>query len=246
MSRRFAIVFVAMAIGVACDSPTAPTQDRLTSLALSAESLIVPRNGNAQVSAEFTDATGKRDVTSEATWVSSNPSAVSVVAGRVSAVGIGTVEVVASYRGASKSVRVVARRNLALAGNVLVIDQRTASLNGVHLSVAQRGLAGWVGSDHHGDKTVRLVFDRTRTLNWAVNAAIDPGPRELLLEVWTWLPSNVADVVVDSSSTVTIIDRDTFEELSTLSLVAPPTTITGHGFVTIPIMIDIFASASLD
>ena len=119
------ILVPAALLAEACHhGPTAPT---VTDLSFGAASVTLQRYESIHVSLLQKRANGTtEDVTTSATWSSSAPDVVTAQAGVLTAVGVGTATITASYAGQAASIDVDARRNLYYRADLLISDTRNA------------------------------------------------------------------------------------------------------------------------
>jgi hypothetical protein len=112
-----------LALNGACDrgAGAPPTSPTAVDLALSLSTVTLPRYGSVQTTLRLARSDGtSQDVTGAAVWTSMAPAIATVQAGLVTAVGVGTANVAASYGGLTVGLDVVARRNTRLVGAVTV------------------------------------------------------------------------------------------------------------------------------
>jgi len=240
MRRKLLLIVVLAALLMpACHehSPAAPTS---VALVMTPTALTVPRNATASIMVQVQRSNGTlEDVTATAVWTSSAPAVVTVTAGVIKAVGVGTATVTVAYGGLTRTVDVVARRNTRLVGSIVVedLDQR----NSIH----------WVGS--YLDS--RMVFSRSFSgayANYRVDfpqsgqafdSSVVPGTSKLSLKVQHAWPLEV-HYGTRAESYVEIWDSDTNEVLTRLPLsvqivtVPPVVPTTGKIIWTLPI--DVF------
>jgi hypothetical protein len=118
------LVPAALLAGACHHGPTAPT---VTDLSFGAASVTLQRYESIHVSLLQKRANGTtEDVTTSATWSSSAPDVVTAQAGVLTAVGVGTATITASYAGQAASIDVDARRNLYYRADLLISDTRNA------------------------------------------------------------------------------------------------------------------------
>jgi hypothetical protein len=118
------LVAAALLAGACHHGPTAPT---VTDLSFGAASVTLQRYESIHVSLLQKRANGTtEDVTTSATWSSSAPDVVTAQAGVLTAVGVGTATITASYAGQAASIAVDARRNLYYRADLLISDTRNA------------------------------------------------------------------------------------------------------------------------
>ncbi len=120
--KRVVAVGCLLLLTMGCQhSPAAPTP---VELLVTPVTLTLARNATSSMRAQVERSNGTiEDVTAAAVWTSSAPDVVTVQAGLVKAVGIGTATVTAGYDGLTRSVSIVARRNTRLTGEITVEDR---------------------------------------------------------------------------------------------------------------------------
>jgi hypothetical protein len=241
---RFLTVALAAVVSACTETlPARPAKVFSRSFTLSDTSLTLGRNATRQLAAttELTDGSLK-DVTADAAWTTTAPDVAIVNGGLVTAVGIGEATVSASFGGRVRTVSITAHRNLRVEGKVTVRDVpppigTIGRIDVVTLDVEGRGVGGLgCGGSTSGRHVCTVSFpsnDRTRSA-----AAVEPGSREVGVEVHTWNGSPVA-LFTDPESTYRLVDRDTNEvvetgELPRLDAAAGPQRVTMRWTVQIP------------
>ena len=108
-------------LAAACQhSPAAPTS---VALLVTPDTLTVARNATSPITVQVQRSNGTlEDVTAAGVWTSSAPAVVTVTAGMIKAVGVGTATVTVTYNGLTRTVDVVPRRNTRLLGSIVVGD----------------------------------------------------------------------------------------------------------------------------
>ena len=157
-------IAIALALG-ACKkaSPTAPTPTA-QSVAISGTANFANKNQTSQLTASVTmsDSTTK-DVTSSATWVSSNSSIASVTsAGVVTALGNGTATITATYEGKSATVAATIALKATLAVSSRFIRQCTPFRAGLDITMSET--SGNAGLDI--SQVTVYMWDWTKTLRF--------------------------------------------------------------------------------
>lgn len=216
MNLLRSIVIGSSLVALACanghQTPVSPTRS-LIGLALGQQSVVVGRNHTAalQLTASYSDGSTE-NVTSAATWSTSDGSVVRVDAGVVTAVGIGHATVRAEFTGRSASSEVTGRRNTTLSGsataacspNVAILQGLEAVLDDTQVTRIEPV------DDTHGIASVTVSFS---------DVPVIPGDHELKIKV---LRTGFAiQSATPSPTTVTaapgprlkIIDADTGQEL---------------------------------
>src|SRR4051812_24864217 len=120
--NRSVAVFILLIVSTACSSNSTPTSPTAASATVSAVAVTGSTVSKSVVQmtamATLTDGT-TRDVTSSATWTTSNAAIAAVsTSGRVTILGNGEVDVRASYQNVSGSTRLAATQKFALGGVV--------------------------------------------------------------------------------------------------------------------------------
>ena len=197
----------------ACEgSPTEP----VPLLTVSATELSLVRTETRALTATTTVKGAGTDVTSAATWRSSNTQVATAVAGLVTAVGPGTATISAEHSGQTRSLTVTVRRRTSLSGE-LRVETLDGSSTVEFLALYLDGVeVGGTGTSSPAQRlNVRFVSDRQRT-------AAEPGGREVRvrLESRNNRALNQAEFsyVMRWLTPVTVVDRDTSESLTTLEL----------------------------
>ena len=213
--RRTSIAVALALMTLACGrSPSAPTG---VALVCTPTTVIVARNATSAVTVHVQRSNGtKDDVTATAVWSSSAPGVVTVAAGVIRAVGVGTATVTVAYDGMTSTVDVVARRNTRLAGSIVVkdLDQRYS----IHWLKCYLDARMVYSLGFSGGYSVRRVdFPQS---DESYDYSVQPGPSTLSLEVRHDLPLQIGDVHYGTraESYVEIWDSDTNEVLTRLPL----------------------------
>jgi hypothetical protein len=216
LRHLFLLVSVAVLSG-ACDhgegTPTSPTT---VSLALSLSTVTVPRYGSIQTTLRLTHSDGtSQDVTGAAVWDSTAAAIATVQAGLVTAVGIGTARVTASYSGITCALDVVARRNTRLVGSVTVEAKELNGIQAVRAELDGRMVNGQSFSGTR--KSWTIVIGQG---HWAsYDTSVPPGAHTLTARVTLLTrPDLQVRGASDPSSYVEVRDSDTDEVLARILL----------------------------
>jgi hypothetical protein len=220
---------------------TTPTPS-LVSLVVSQDSVVVPRNGTVRLVARtrLSDGSGE-DITGTATWSSSDTQVVTVQAGTITSVGIGSAMITVSYGGMSRVVPVVARRNMGLGGVVTLngiylcrcfdCDISTSPLlDGAFLRMEQ----AWDWST--GIRTLKFGSTSSRL------GEVDPGTHTLAVRILNSFECQDLSASSAAESYVEIRDLDTGELLDRQSLAGQTLTVpTGaSGSLTWSLVVGVF------
>jgi len=210
---RHALWIALVAAGIGCDNPAAPTTllgppnnpggqttpiAALRSLAIGGTlALHQPGDtGQLRVTATFSDGTTK-DVTAEAAWSCQNcPGVVSVSAGLVTAVGHGSGEIGAAYRGLRQStaVRVAPEGAFLVKGpvtdggpNFYLHDARVEATSASGTYSTTTGTSGWftlpgaglvtlrASKDGYDDAVVQVTVDHDQQVTLGLRRRQQPG-----------------------------------------------------------------------
>lgn len=224
-------------------SPSAPTAVVAVALVCTPATVAVARNATSAVTVQVQQSNGTlEDVTATAVWTSSAPAVVTVTAGMIKAVGVGTATVTVAYGGLTRTVDVVARRNTRLAGSIVVkdLDQRYS----IHWLKCYLDARMVYSLGFSGGYSVRRVdFPQS---DESYDYSVQPGLSTLSLEVRHDLPLQIGDVHYGTSaeSYVEIWDSDTNEVLTRLPLsvqaVTVPPVVPTTGEIIWTLTIDVF------
>jgi hypothetical protein len=188
-------------------SPAAPA----AVLAVSQGSVALSRTSTVQITATSSQAATTADVTSAATWRTSNPQVATVSAGLITAVGPGTAVITAEHAGQSRAVSVVVRRRVFVRGEVTVTNLAgQPSVDGITVTLDGQQIGGLGASGLIASRTAR--FGMT-TLG---RRPAEPGTRDLAIVFGVWASSQHAITFVGGGATV--VDLDTDEEIVVLPL----------------------------
>jgi len=219
--------------------PAAPSS---VTLVVSAETVTVPRNAASAITVQVQRSNGtSEDVTAVATWTSSAPAVVTVQAGMVRAVGVGTATVTVSYSGLSRTIAVVARRNTRLTGAISIEDTNGwPSIPAVQAYLEAREVYGLFFSGGEKRYTIPLGDPQSS----GNDTSVEPGQVHLVLRT-TADPFTLSTITWASrpESYVEIRDRDTDDVLARLPLAAQTATRPALGVpgeMVWPLTIDVF------
>lgn len=176
----------------------------------------------------------QQDVTATATWTSSNPSIVTVDAGSVKAVGLGTASITAQYQGQSITLNATARRRTAITGSVRLSNAAGVESMVVLIGQVDGHNVGYTGtSSAQAAQTVQLLLK-------VPDSVVDPGPHEVAVTLpeQTGAPNTY---VSDASSYADVIDRDTKEKLKRIPLPVQTKTLSFTDKMTWTVQVDVFS-----
>jgi hypothetical protein len=224
---RVAAVALVAAGAVACgdESPAVVTTSpspTLAALVVSQDTPVVPRNGTLRlaVRSRLTDGSGE-DVTGAAAWVSSDTQVATVQAGVLTGVAPGSATVTVAYGGLSKAIPVVTRRNMLLAGLIVVGGTGSLPWSGFACNVPRVVYLDTL-SLTTTDKP-EYYSSTTRTFDFGTTGKhdtyVDPGSYALAIEIAN--PDSYCGTFVPASQAgawVEIRDRDTGDVLSRVGL----------------------------
>lgn len=178
----------------------------------------------------------QQDVTSAATWTSSNPAIVTVGAGTVKAVGIGSASIRVEYQGQSVTLPVTARRRTFVEGTIGVTNA-TGRQSIVVIVVQLDGKdVGYSATSHaHASMTVDVTSFFPAT-------TVTPGSHELALSVpEEILVDGPNTYISDSTSHINVIDLDTEEQLKVITLPVQQQVLSPTDKMTWTVQIDVFS-----
>ena len=209
--KRAAVVIAAIVAAAGCEgSPPAAPGPTTASLTVSQEAATVSRNTTLALTASAQSSTGATsDVTSVATWSSSNDTVATVAAGVVTVKALGVAQITAAYDGRTASTAITGRRRTHFDGAFVVRDTGGDFTVGglwVFLDDVQIGARGASGWDDDVSITIR---------GSSANKPIEPGTHTLALGVEMIAGSH--EVRVEATK-VTVYDSDTGEALTVLPL----------------------------
>jgi len=234
--KKLGVVMFLVGSALACGGKTTTEPSPTVSLALSAASLTVERNGTGQISASFGPASAMADVTDQAEWTSSNPAVVTVKRGLVTAVGIGSSVVTALYEGRTQTSVVTARRRTMISGQITITQaQSLETLIVLRAFVDGRFMGGRSTSAARSSMTV--VFSNSP----AVDRHVVPGQVEIAIDAPEQMHAPNA-YVSDTTSQVVVIDQDTGEQLAVIPLPAKQFTLDVTGTTSWVVTIPSFSS----
>jgi hypothetical protein len=202
------ILVAATLLAGACDhGPTAPT---ITDLSFNTASVTLQRYGSVQVSLFQKRANGASDdVTALAAWSSSAPEVVTAQAGVLTAVGVGTARVMASYAGQVATIEVDARRNLYYWADVIISDTRGArTIERVECFVDGRQTCNQTGG---------VYIDRTASMAAFFSLGTMPGSHTFTVRV-TKAAQADARYASSADARLDVVDANTQEHLGLIPL----------------------------
>jgi hypothetical protein len=217
---------VCLATAACGDSPTAPTTTTPTAVALvlSQESVSLTRNASTRlfVRVRQSDGTGD-DVTAAATWTTSDSTVVTVQAGVVTAVGLGTATVTVTYAGLACRTGVSVRRNTILVGTIALEATRFFwySSDGLVEFYLDDRVVRPTGTS--GEIAATFVIGSQQS-SW--DTTIPPGTHRLTVRLGsTYMPE--ARFTSQSGSFMEVRDRDTSDLLDRIMLTPQTVVLTG-------------------
>ena len=213
MRRLLALVGV-LIFGVTCDqhNPAAPTS---VALVMTPTTLTVARNATGSLTVQVQRSNGTfENVTAAATWTSSAPDVVTVQAGVVKAVGVGTATVTAAYETLKATAAIVARRNTRLTGAITIEDTKGwSSIDTIDAYLDQRLVYG----NGFSGGLPRWTIPLGDFLPIGSDTNVEPGDVRLSVRL---IPTTSFEVIWLSTpaSYVELRDRDTGEVLERMPL----------------------------
>lgn len=212
-SLRLLILGAALVIAGCGSSPTA--SQPIATIAVSHTALALERTATAQITATSTVSGTTTEVTTSASWRSSNEQVVRVAAGLVTAVAPGTATITVEGGGASQAVVVTVRRRVYLTGEVKVADGRGAPGSIASLGVLlDDGVYGGRGFSSPQELAVAPFGSAS------LRHSIAPGAHRFDLQI----PTRPGDPFSDYPFTITfdqaprVVDLDTGEQVGTVAL----------------------------
>jgi len=226
-------------LAAACQhSPAAPTS---VALLVTPDTLTVARNATSPITVQVQRSNGTlEDVTAAGVWTSSAPDVVTVQAGVVKAVGVGTATVRVTYNGLTRTVNVVARRNTRLTGAITVEDSDGwGSIHEIDAFLDGRQVYGLGFSSSPRVYTIPLGDPQSAGFDTSV------APGSVRLSVQVVLGGFVGTTYASRpESYVDVRDRDTDEVLARLPLsvqtVTVPSVFGAKGELAWTLPIDVF------
>jgi hypothetical protein len=234
MFRRPILALSLLALAACEAAPTGPS----ATLSLSQTSLTLGRNGTDVIKATLASS----DVTASAVWSSSNPAVVTVEAGALRAIGLGSATVTVTYRERTAAMQVTVRRNTAIGGVFAMRD--VAGLEsfgcvGVRMDGVEIG--GRCGSDHRGSVRQEARFGRLSAIRdraFVVNPGVLPLTVDVSLHGFVGQQSR--QVATEDVSYIEFIDADTGESVERASLPRQDAVVTRSGILTMPVTVKIY------
>jgi hypothetical protein len=213
---RLLAVCLATLASVQCHQSSVSPTPTATSLIVPA-SVTLARNGSTTVTAQLQKSDGtKEDVTATAYWTTSDSSVVTVQAGVLKAVGVGTATIRVSESGLAATIAVTAIRNTRLGGGVLSVAE-TSNLKSIHAVEifidSNRVFGEWFSQSM---RTLSIPLGSVDIASGSVQLRLSVTPDQTLR-----LEANFA---TGSDSYVNVVDKDTNEVVDRLSL----SVVTGH------------------
>ena len=218
----------AVACGNGHQAPGSPTRS-LVGLTVGQPSVIIGRNQTAalQLTASYSDGSSE-NVTSAATWSTSDSSIARVTTGVVTAVGIGHATVRADYSGRNASSEVTGRRNTTLSGSATATcSPNVTILQALEAIVDDRQVKRIEPvDDTHGIGSISISFS---------GVPVMPGEHQLKINVLrtgfaiqTAAPSPTT-VTANPGPQLQIIDADTGQQLRVEALPSAQIVVTTSG-----------------
>jgi hypothetical protein len=225
---RGAVAMLACAAGSCGDSgntasPTTPTQaPTIVALTTNLASVTLQRPGSAMLTATATKSDGVTlDVTSTATWLSSNPEIATANAGVIDAAARGTAKVSVGYGGFIRTVDVTVLRTTVLQGTISVF-MATADglLSRIAVSIDGAEAATSPCSVRAAFSDCSVTFAVAGT---ASEVRVSPGTHQLSVRIDGAGPGDVLPSVL-ASSNLRLVDRDSKAILTTYQVGLPAAT----------------------
>ena len=212
--KVLAALVSAALVAAACGSASTPTAPTPT-LSLSQTTVSLARTETAQVTATSTVNGSVTNVTSSASWRSSNPLVATVAGGLITAVGPGTAMVTVENGDLSQTATVTVRRRVHIAGEVSVEDRRRGpgGVAGTLVYVDSQQIG-----DHFPSSPERIL--ETPFGDGVYRRILEPGQHTFLVRISTrpgdGLNSYAFDIEFEGP--VKVLDLDTGEQVGTISL----------------------------
>jgi hypothetical protein len=191
-------------------SSASPTPTPTTTALVAPASVTIARNDSATVTAKLQKSDGTTtDVTATAYWTTSDSSIVTVQAGVLKAVGVGTATIRVSESGLAATIAVTAIRNTLITGVVTVAETSgRRSIHAVGVFIDSNEMFGRWYSSAISEVSVGIGNTNVAPGNVALLLRVTPDP------TLHW-EENFA---TGTGSYVNVIDKDTGELVERLSL----------------------------